>query len=190
MCALVCGLRANQVWGFLVLAARAGALEADGKLRSSEGSGPSSLSSRAGLGPRPTCFSLHSLPHSRPNLQVHPVTLAQHTCGSLLPVRCLWPPSSTSSISQLGFIRKGSLRGSSAFHSFFFFLIFTLMWTIFKVFIEFVIILFFFFFMFWFFWLQAMWDLSSPTRDRTCTPCIGRQRLNHWTAREVPQFSF
>ena len=39
--------------------------------------------------------------------------------------------------------------------------------------------------MFWFFWLQGMWDLSSPTRDRTHTPCIGRQSLNHWTAREV-----
>ena len=32
-------------------------------------------------------------------------------------------------------------------------------------------------------------DLSSPTRDRTRTPCFGRQSLNHWTAREVPSFS-
>ena len=24
------------------------------------------------------------------------------------------------------------------------------------------------------FWPRGMWDLSSPTRDRTCTPCIGR----------------
>ena len=31
-----------------------------------------------------------------------------------------------------------------------------------------------------------MWDLSSPTGDRTCTPSIGRQSLNHWTTREVP----
>ena len=30
-----------------------------------------------------------------------------------------------------------------------------------------------------------MWDLSSLTRDQTHTPCIGRQSLNHWTAREV-----
>ena len=30
-----------------------------------------------------------------------------------------------------------------------------------------------------------MWDLSSPTRDRTLTPCIGRQSLNHWTAGEL-----
>ena len=31
-----------------------------------------------------------------------------------------------------------------------------------------------------------MWDLISPTRDRTRTPCIGRRSPNHWTAREVP----
>ena len=41
---------------------------------------------------------------------------------------------------------------------------------------------------FWFFlvfWLWDMWDLRSPTRDWTRTPCIGRQSLNHWTTREV-----
>ena len=27
---------------------------------------------------------------------------------------------------------------------------------------------------------------SSPTRDRTRVPGIGRQSLNHWTTREVP----
>ena len=31
-----------------------------------------------------------------------------------------------------------------------------------------------------------MWDLTSPTRDQTCVPCIARQILNHWTTREVP----
>ena len=31
-----------------------------------------------------------------------------------------------------------------------------------------------------------MWDPSSPTRDWTCTSCIGRRSLNHWTRREVP----
>ena len=41
-------------------------------------------------------------------------------------------------------------------------------------------------FMFLAFWTGGMWYLSSPTRDRTCTPCIGRQSLNHWTTREVP----
>ena len=32
-----------------------------------------------------------------------------------------------------------------------------------------------------------MWDLSSPTGDRTRIPCIGRWILSHWTTREVPQ---
>ena len=65
----------------------------------------------------------------------------------------------------------------------FFFKIF-LIWTIFKVFIEFVTILLLFYVLI--FWPRGMWDLSSPTRDRTPTPCTGRQSLNHWTAREVP----
>ena len=39
--------------------------------------------------------------------------------------------------------------------------------------------------MFWVFWLQGMWDLSSLTGDQTCTPCIERWSLNHWTTREV-----
>ena len=30
-----------------------------------------------------------------------------------------------------------------------------------------------------------MWDLSSPTRDRTHIPCVGRQTPNPWTTREV-----
>ena len=34
-----------------------------------------------------------------------------------------------------------------------------------------------------------MWDLSSPTKDQTHIPCIGRQSLNHWTTREVPLIS-
>ena len=58
------------------------------------------------------------------------------------------------------------------------------MWTILKVFIEFVTILLLFCVLV--FWPRGMWDLSSPTRDRTRNPCIGRQSLNHWTAREVP----
>ena len=32
----------------------------------------------------------------------------------------------------------------------------------------------------------SMWDLSSPTRDRTLLPCIGRWILNLWNTREVP----
>ena len=31
-----------------------------------------------------------------------------------------------------------------------------------------------------------IWDLCSPSKNQTCSPCIGRQNLNHWTAREVP----
>ena len=33
-------------------------------------------------------------------------------------------------------------------------------------------------------WVQlflSMWDLSSPTRDRTSVPCIARQILTHFT---------
>ena len=43
-----------------------------------------------------------------------------------------------------------------------------------------------FFFFFLVFWPRGMWDLSSPTRDRTHTPCTGRQSFNHWTTRDVP----
>ena len=53
-----------------------------------------------------------------------------------------------------------------------------------KIFIEFVTILLLFYVLV--FWPQGIWDPSSLTRDRTHTPCIGRQRLNHWTTREVP----
>ena len=56
----------------------------------------------------------------------------------------------------------------------------------FKVCIVFVTILFLFYLLV--FWPRGMWDLSSLTRDQTCTPCIGRRSLNHWTAREVPAF--
>ena len=60
------------------------------------------------------------------------------------------------------------------------------MWTILKVFTEFVTILLLFYVLV--FWLRGMWDLSSLTRDRTWTLCIGSQSLNHWTTREVPYF--
>ena len=39
---------------------------------------------------------------------------------------------------------------------------------------------------FYIFWPPGMWDLSSPTRDRTHSPCIGRS-LNHWITRKVPR---
>ena len=47
--------------------------------------------------------------------------------------------------------------------------------TIFKVFIEFVTILLLFCVLT--FWLQGMWDLSSSTRNQTCTPCVERPVL-------------
>ena len=31
-----------------------------------------------------------------------------------------------------------------------------------------------------------MWNLSSPTGDWTCIPCIARQSLNHWTTKGSP----
>ena len=62
-----------------------------------------------------------------------------------------------------------------------------LVWAILKVFIEFLAALLLFYVLC--FWLQGMGDLSSLTRDWTCTPCIGRQSLN-WTAREVPYMGF
>ena len=49
------------------------------------------------------------------------------------------------------------------------------MWTFFKVFIEFATILLLFHVLV--FWPQGMWDLSSPTRDQTHTPYIGKWNL-------------
>ena len=65
-------------------------------------------------------------------------------------------------------------------HVRFFFKVF-LTWTIFKVFIGFVTVLLLLFIL-WFFGLKAC-GIPVP---RTCTPCIGRRSLNHWTIREVP----
>ena len=60
-----------------------------------------------------------------------------------------------------------------------------LLWTIFfNIFIGFVTILLLFYVLV--FWREGMWDLSSPTRDQTCTLCLGRPSFNHWTTREVP----
>ena len=42
----------------------------------------------------------------------------------------------------------------------------------------------------WHMGLVALWHVkNSWARDRTCVPCIGRWILNHWTTREVPQFT-
>ena len=45
-------------------------------------------------------------------------------------------------------------------------------------------------FMFWFFGHKVYGNLSSPTRNQTHTPRIGRQSLNYWTTREVPAGEF
>ena len=61
------------------------------------------------------------------------------------------------------------------------------MWTTFKVFIEFVTILLLFYVLV--FWPCGMWNLRIlvPLQGvRPTCPCIGRQSLNHKTAREVP----
>ena len=53
----------------------------------------------------------------------------------------------------------------------------------FKVFIEFVTISLLFYVLD--FWPQDMWDLSSLTRDRACTPCFGKRKS--LDSREVPK---
>ena len=69
-----------------------------------------------------------------------------------------------------------------------FFLKMFLIWTIFKISFEFVTRLLLFHVLVS--WLLGIWDLSSPTRDQTCTPGIGRRILNHWTTRGVPGHIF
>ena len=64
-----------------------------------------------------------------------------------------------------------------------------------KIFIEFVTRLLLFYvclllLVFFFFWPRGIWDLSSPNKDQTHNPCIGRRGLNHWAAREVPDPQF
>ena len=64
------------------------------------------------------------------------------------------------------------------------------MWTIFKVFIDFVTILLLFHVLVFSslgMWDSASWtkDSGSPTKDRSCTPSIGRQSPDHWTTREI-----
>jgi len=37
---------------------------------------------------------------------------------------------------------------------------------------------------------HSRWDLNSLTRDQIDIPCIGRQILNDWTTREVPDLQY
>ena len=87
--------------------------------------------------------------------------------------------------------RLGGLTGERARVLFFFKFLFCFFFDVdhfLKVFIESGTILLLSYVLV--FWLCGMWDLSSPTRDRTRTPCIGRGSLNHWTAREGPSMLF
>ena len=36
--------------------------------------------------------------------------------------------------------------------------------------------------------LSGIWNPNSLTRDQTHVPCVARQILNHWAAREAPIF--
>lgn len=56
-----------------------------------------------------------------------------------------------------------------------------------NIFIEFVTIFLFYVLVFC---LRGIWDLSSLTRHRTHTPCMGKQSPNHWATREVPYIFF
>ena len=38
--------------------------------------------------------------------------------------------------------------------------------------------------------LPGVWSLSSLTKDQTHTSSIGRQILNHWSTREIPEHIF
>ena len=57
------------------------------------------------------------------------------------------------------------------------------MWTIFKVFIELVTVLLLFYVLV--LWTKICGNISTSTRDWIFTPYLGRQSLNHWTARKV-----
>ena len=43
--------------------------------------------------------------------------------------------------------------------------------------------------MFWHVWPWGIWNLSSLSRSKNHTPCIGRRSLNHCTLREIPWVS-
>ena len=59
------------------------------------------------------------------------------------------------------------------------------MWPIFNVFIEFATVLLLFYV-----YVFGMWDLSSPTKDQTRTPYVGRRSLNPSVLTWVPGLNF
>ena len=62
-----------------------------------------------------------------------------------------------------------------AFYLLFILFGFLKMWTAFKVFIEFATVLLLFYVLV--FWPKGMWDLSSLTKNRACTPALGGEVL-------------
>ena len=77
--------------------------------------------------------------------------------------------------------------GEKVFYCCYFTRFFFLMWAVFQSSLNLLQYCFcFIFFCFFGHRPKCMWNLSSPTRDGTCIPCIGRRSLNHWTTREVP----
>ena len=57
--------------------------------------------------------------------------------------------------------------------------------VVFLIYYNFALVLCFGFFFCFFFWSWGMWEINSLSRDRTQTPCIGRQSLKHWKPPKV-----
>ena len=66
----------------------------------------------------------------------------------------------------------------------------TLMWAIFKVHFKAILIQLCFCLMFWLLGSEACGILAPWTMDGFCTPCIGRQIIHAWAAREVPNYLY
>ena len=66
-----------------------------------------------------------------------------------------------------------------------YFLMWTVLWSLYWIYYNIASVL-----CFGFLASEACGNLSSPTRDQTCTPCIRKWNLNHWTIREVPISSY
>ena len=110
-------------------------------------------------------------------------------CCSMGPMQSHWDFCSSQEFSlyllQAGF--SNITTNSSGLFFILFYLVFFFFFLdvehFFQVFIELVTILLLFYVLLS--WPQGMGDLSSPTRDQTHTPCIGRPSLNRWTAMQV-----
>ena len=90
--------------------------------------------------------------------------------------------------------KAGSVEHWSGWRFNFFFKIFFNVNHFLKFFIQFVTIFLFkkkSCFFFFFFWPQGMWDLSSLTRNGTCTLCVGKWSLNDWPpGKDLERFLF